>query len=381
LSTKRIGIIVSGATGMLVAHQHLPALLGIQREGGLALSNGDRVVPDLMLVGRNADKLKGVAASAGAARWTTDFDSALASREHDVFFDASASALRFDFVRRALRAGKHVYCEKPIAQTLDEAMTLVREAAAAKRCNGVVQDKIYLPGFARLKRLREEGFFGRILEVRLEFGRFIFDGETAPGQRPSWNYRKDDGGGLILDMFQHWRYMIETIVGPIRAVSCTTRTHIPRRWDEQGQPYDVDVEDAAFAQLELEGGIIASVNSSWCTRIRRDDVITIQVDGTKGSAVAGAYACHTQSEADTPRKIVSVNVRQPQDFLAQWRRLPDDPSPKNSYRAGWELFIRHVVEGAPFPSPFSEGAKGVQLAELSHLSDRERRWVDVPLLL
>ena len=235
-NTKRLGIIVSGATSTLVAHQHLPALTAIRNQGGLELSNGDRVVPDLMLVGRNAEKLAHTAASAGIAHWSTDLDAALSSREHEIFFDASATGLRFDHVRRALAAGKHVYCEKPIAQTFDQAMTLVRTAAEAKKCNGVVQDKIFLPGFAKLRQLRDSGYFGRILEVRLEFGRWIFDGETVPGQRPSWNYRKKDGGGLILDMFPHWRYMIEHMVGDIRAVSCTARTQIPRRRDEQGQP-------------------------------------------------------------------------------------------------------------------------------------------------
>lgn len=376
----RLGVIVSGATSALVAHQHLPALLAIRSEGGLPLDNGERVVPDIMLVGRNADKLAQIAATTGIARWTTDLDAALSSSEHQVFFDATATGLRYEFVSRALAAGKHVYCEKPLSGTLDQAMALVRAAADAGVCNGVVQDKVFLPGFRKLARLRESGFFGRIVEVRLEFGRWIFDGESRPVQRPSWNYRKRDGGGLILDMFPHWRYMLDQLVGEVRAVNCTCRTEIPRRRDEQGRSYDVDVEDAAFAQIEIEGGIIASVNSSWCTRIRRDDVITLQVDGTLGSAVAGIHDCYTQSDAETPQPAITVNARQPHSFHGQWQTMPDDDHHPNSYRVGWELFLRHVVAGTPFPSPFLAGAKGVQLAELSHLSNRERRWVDVPPL-
>jgi predicted dehydrogenase len=375
----RLGIIVSGATGALARLQHLPALLAIRREGGVALADDTRVVPDPLLVGRDSERLARVAAEFAVDGWTTDLDAALSSRAHPLFFDASASGQRYALVSRAIAADKHVYCEKPIAETLDQAMALMRTAAEAKVCNGVVQDKLFLPGFRKLAQLRADGYFGRILEVRLEFGRWIFDGERYKGQRPSWNYRKRDGGGLILDMFPHWRYMIEHIAGDIRAVSCIARTHIPRRLDERGEPYDVDVEDSALAQMDLAGDVLASVNSSWCTRIRRDDVITIQVDGTAASAVAGAYACYSQAEAETPKIAVSVNVRQPHNYFDQWRALPLD-EPVNSYRAGWELFIRHVMEGAPFHASLLEGAKGVQLAELSYRSHRERRWIDVPAL-
>jgi predicted dehydrogenase len=377
---RRLGVIVSGATGGLVAHQHLPALLAIRREGGVPLANGDRAVPDLLLVGRDASKVARTAISAGIERWTDDLDTALSSNEHQVFFDATATALRSALVSRALAAGKHVYCEKPLASTLADAMALVRMAAERRLCNGVVQDKILMPGMRKLKRLKEQGFFGRILEVRLEFSRWIFDGATRPAQRPTWNYRKRDGGGLILDMFPHWRYLIEHLAGGVRTVSCTARTQIPRRYDERGQRYDVDVEDAAFAHLELDGGAIASVNSSWTSRIRREDVITIQIDGTHGSAVAGLHDCYTQTDAATPKVAITVDERQPQSFHEQWQAIPDDATWQNSYRAGWDMFIRHVLIGTPFPSPFLEGAKGVQLAELSHLSNRERRWVEVPPL-
>jgi len=377
---QRLGIIISGATGGLVAAQHLPALLALRREGGVPLADGTRVVPDLLLVGRDGDRLKRVADAAGLDRWSTDLDQALASPDHPVFFDAAITGGRYERVGRAITAGKHVYSEKPLAGSLDEALALVRAADAAGIRHGVVQDKIFLPGFHKLKQLRERGAFGRILEVRLEFSRFVFDGEKRQTQRPSWNYRKHDGGGLILDMFPHWHYLIAQIVGEIRAVSAVARTQIPRRRDEDGSPYDVDVEDAVFAQMELEGGVIASVNSSWCSRIRRDDVIVMQIDGTQASAVAGTHDCFLQTDAMTPATFGPLTKPQPQSFFDQWQRLSDDGSHLNSYRVGWELFIRHVFEGTPFPSPFIEGAKAVRLVELSHRSDRERRWIDIPPL-
>jgi len=380
VTPRSLGIIINGATGGLVGAQHLPALLALRQEGGLPLQDGGRVIPDLLLVGRDAGRLQQVAAACGLDRWTTDLDAALSSADHAIFFDASATAGRFERIGRAIAAGKHVYSEKPLAGTLDEALMLARTAAEAGIRHGVVQDKVFLPGFRKLRELKEQGLFGRILEVRLEFSRFVDDGTQRPAQRPSWNYRARDGGGLILDMFPHWRYMIARIVGDIRAVSATARTHIPRRIDEHGQPYDVDVEDAVFAQMQLDGGVIASVNSSWCSRIRRDDVIVMQIDGTEASAVAGTHDCFVQTDALTPASFFPLTKPQPESFFGHWQKQPDDGPHPNSYRTGWELFIRHVVGGAPFPSPFIEGAKDVQLAELSYRSDRERRWIDIPQL-
>jgi predicted dehydrogenase len=380
VTQRRLGIIVNGATGGLVAAQHLPALLALRTEGGLPLADGSRIALDLLLVGRDTGRLETVARANRIDQWTTDLGAALSSAEHPVFFDAAITAGRYERVSRAIAAGKHVYCEKPLAGTLDEALALVRAAGEAGVRHGVVQDKVFLPGFRQLRTLREQGLFGRILELRLEFSRFVFDGERRPGQRPSWNYRRRDGGGLILDMFPHWSYMIEQIAGPIRGVSATARTQIPRRRDERGEWYDVDVEDAVFAQMELDGGIIASVNSSWASRIRRDDVIVMQIDGTEASAVAGTHDCFVQADALTPAKFFPLTRPQPESFFDQWQRLPDEGPVPNSYRTGWELFIRHVVEGTPFPSPFIEGAKAVQLVELTYRSDRERRWIDVPRL-
>jgi predicted dehydrogenase len=376
----RIGIIVNGATSGLARHQHLRALLEIKSEGGLPLRNGDRLIPDPILVGRNRTSLRALADETGIERWTTDLEAALKAADDTIFFDVAISGARFDNVCKAIAAGKHIYCEKPIATTLDLAMELVRRADQAKVKHGTVQDKIFLPGFRKLRLVRDSGFFGRILEVRLEFGRWIFDGEHQPAQRPSWNYRKADGGGLVLDMFPHWRYMIDHLAGNVAAVNCTCRTHIAQRRDEAGNPYQADVEDTAFAHMELEGGILASVNSSWCTRVRRDDIIVIQMDGTHGSAVATAHDCVTQAGVNTPKPVLSVDRPQTQDFYDQWLAVPSNDAPINSYRAGWELFLRHVVEDTPYPFTLLEGAKGVQLAELSYRSSVERRWIDVPKL-
>jgi predicted dehydrogenase len=378
---RRLGIIFNGATGELARRQLLPGLLAMRQEGGLPLANGDRVVPDLMLVGRSAARLEPVAKALGVARWTTDLDAALASKDDTLFFDAGATGARPDVVHRAIRAGKHIYIEKPIAPDVEQALALAAAAEKAGVKHGTVQDKLFLPGFATLQRIIRSGALGRVLEVRLEMGRWIFDGFTKPGQRPSWNYRRKDGGGLILDMFPHWRYMLDHLVGEVKAVSATARTFVPRRLDEMGQPYDVDVEDSVFAQLELEGGVVASVNSSWCTRIRRDAGIQIQVDGTEGSAVGTPFDCWIQRLADAPAGAISSAVRQSgASFFDDWTPVPVPRDAVNSYRAGWELFLRHVMEDAPFPYPLIEGAKGVQLAEAAYRSHRERRWIDIPRL-
>jgi predicted dehydrogenase len=381
MAERRIGIILHGATGRMGTNQHLVrSLLAIRAEGGLPLASGDRLVPEPVLVGRTAARLQALAAMHGGLRWSTDLDACLGDRRNEIFFDCAGTAGRAALTRRAIAAGKHVYIEKPIAGTLEEAMDLARAARAAGVRNGVVQDKLFLPGLETLRRVRESGLLGRILSVRLEFGWWIFDGELYPAQRSSWNYRRKDGGGLILDMFPHWRYIIDRLFGEIRAVSCRRVTHVPQRRDESGRPYEVDVEDEAFATFELEGGVLAQVNSSWCTRIKRDDMMTIQVDGTGGSAAAGLHRCYIQPLVATPKPHWNVDAPQTMVFDEQWQELPDNATYRNSFRCGWELFLRHVAEDGPFPSPLLEGAKGVQLAELCYRSDRERRWVDVPAL-
>jgi predicted dehydrogenase len=381
MADRRLGIIFNGATGELARRQHLPALIAMRQEGGLPLANGDRVIPDPILVGRSAARLAPVAQATGFTRCTTDLDAALAAPGDTLFFDVGATGARVGVLQRAIAAGKDIYTDKPIAGDLPTALALAAAAERAGVKHGTVQDKLFLPGFAALQSVVRSGALGRLLEVRLESGRWIFDGELHPCQRPSWNYRKRDGGGLILDMFPHWRYMLDHLVGEVQSVSAIARTQTPRRRDEAGEPYDVDVEDSVFAKLELAGGVIASVNCSWATRVKRDTGMQVQIDGTKASAIGGPFDCWIQTEAQTPTGAISSAIRQTRSFAEDWTAVPLPANPLNSYRAGWELFIRHLMEGAPFPYPLLEGAKGVQLAEAAYRSHAERRWVDLPRLL
>lgn len=380
MADRRLGIIFNGASGELARRQHLPALLAMRQEGGLKLANGDRVIPDPILVGRSAERLEPVAKATGITRWTTDLDAALSAKEDTLFFDVGATGARVETLKRAMAAGKDIYTDKPIAGDLATAIDLAATATKLGLRHGTVQDKLFLPGFATLQSLVRSGSLGRLLEVRLEMGRWIWDGEVHAGQRPSWNYRKKDGGGLILDMFPHWRYMLDHLVGEVQSVSVVARTQVPRRLDEAGAPYDVDVEDSVFANLELAGGVVASVNCSWATRVRRDAGIQIQIDGTKASAIGGPFECWIQTEARTPTGAISSAIKQDRSFFDDWDVVPVPTGMVNSYRAGWELFIRHLEEGAPFPYPLLEGAKGVQLAEAAYRSHRERRWVDLEKL-
>jgi predicted dehydrogenase len=377
MARRKIGIVIEGATGRLGTTQHLRSLMAIRSEGGLPLANGDRLVPDPMLLGRSREKLAALAAANDGLKWSTDRGACLADPQIAIYFDASATGGRPARAAAALDAGKHVYVEKPLAETLAD---LARRAERASLKNGVVQDKLFLPGLTKLRKLYETDFFGRVLSIRLDFGWWVFDGTPYPAQRPSWNYRKATGGGLILDMFAHWRYIFDRLLGEIRAVSCRAITAVPERRDETGHPYPVDVEDTAFAIFELAGGVLAQVSSSWASRVKRDDLLQIQVDGTRGSAVSGMHRCFVQPLAATPKPFFDPERPQPMVFDEQWQEMPDVEPVRNGYRAGWELFLKHVAEGASFPSPFLEGAKSVQLAEACHQSDRERRWIDLPAL-
>jgi predicted dehydrogenase len=381
MADRRLGLIMHGVTGRMGLNQHLiRSILAIRDQGGVALSNGDRVVPDPILVGRNAETVARLAERHGVARWTTNLDQALSDPEDTVFFDSATTSLRADLLMRAIDAGKHVYCEKPVAETLEDALKVVRRAEDAGVKTGVVHDKLFLPGLIKLRRLRDAGFFGRIFAVRGEFGYWVFEGDWTPAQRPSWNYRKSEGGGIILDMLCHWRYVLDNVVAPVRRVSCLGAVHIPERWDESGLRYDADAEDAAYATFELEGGIVAQINSSWCVRVRRDDLVTFQVDGTHGSAVAGLHRCLSQDRVNTPKPVWNPDEPQPLDFFGQWQEVPDNQVFDNGFKVQWEAFIRHLVEDAPWRYTLLEGAKGVQLAELGRESWAQRRWAEVPEL-
>jgi predicted dehydrogenase len=381
MAVMRLGIIMNGVTGRMGMNQHLiRSIVAIRAQGGVALSNGDRVMPDPILIGRNPDKIASLAREHGIERYDTDLERALAYKSDTVFFDAATTQMRPGLLKRAIAAGKHVYCEKPIAVNLTEALDIARAAERAGVKNGAVQDKLFLPGLMKLKMLREAGFFGRMLSVRGEFGYWVFEGDLQPAQRPSWNYRAEDGGGIILDMMCHWRYVLDNVFGAVKCVSCIAATHIPKRWDERGQAYAATAEDAAYAMFRLEGDIIATINSSWCVRVRRDDLVTFQVDGTHGSAVAGLQECRSQSRLNTPKPVWNPDIPQTIDFFRGWERVPDTTSYDNGFKAQWELFLRHVVEGAPYTWTLREGAKGVQLVELAQQSWKERRWIDVPAL-
>ncbi len=377
MATRNIGIVIEGATGRLGTTQHLRSLMAIRREGGLALGSGDRLIPEPFLLGRDPAKLTALAAANGGLRWTTDRDLSLADPDIAIYFDASATGGRPERAGAAIDAGKHVYLEKPIAATLPDALDLARGAHRMGLKGGVVQDKLFLPGLRKLKKLYDGNFFGRVLSVRLDFGWWVFDGELFPAQRPSWNYRKATGGGLVLDMFDHWRYIFDRLLGEVKSVSCRHTTTLPRRRDESGKRYDVDVEDTAFAIFELTGGVLAQVSSSWANRVKRDDLLQIQVDGTLGSAVCGLHRCFVQPLVATPKPFFDPERPQAMVFAEQWQEIPDIEPLRNGYRAGWELFLRHVAEDAPFPSPLFEGAKSVQLAEACHQSNCERRWVEL----
>lgn len=379
MATRRIGIIMNGVTGRMGMNQHLiRSIIAIREQGGVKLPDGDVLMPDPILVGRNAQKIEALARAHGITRWSTDLESCLRNQEDEIYFDAQTTKQRYESVSAAISAGKHIYCEKPTATDTQEALALAVQARQAGIKHGVVQDKLFLPGLLKLKRVIDSGFFGRILSVRGEFGYWVFEGDWQPGQRPSWNYRQEDGGGIIVDMVCHWRYVLANLFGEVQALSCLGATHIPERVDEQGQPYASTADDAAYATFELAGGIIAHFNSSWCVRVYRDELLSIQVDGTHGSAVAGLRECKVQSRVNTPKAVWNPDIPNPIDFYADWQDVPDNAIFENAFKVQWEMFLKHVACDTPFPWDLLAGARGVQVAELGLRSWQERRWVDVP---
>jgi predicted dehydrogenase len=382
VKTHSVGIIMNGVTGRMGTNQHLMrSIKAIREQGGVKISESETIMPDPILVGRNAVKLKALAAQAGVERWSTNLDETLADAHNTVYFDSQLTTLRSPAVKKAIEAGKHIYCEKPTAVTTDEAYELYALAKQAGVKNGVVQDKLWLPGMLRLKLLIDSGFFGKMLSVRGEFGYWVFTGEDQiTPQRPSLNYRKEEGGGIIIDMLCHWRYVLDNLFGEVQAVSCRGATHVERRVDENGKPYDCTADDSAYATFELAGGVIAQFNSSWCVRVRRDDLLTLQVDGTHGSAVAGLRECVIQPYGATPRPTWNPDVPQPINFFDGWAAMPEQQLFDNAFKVQWELFLRHIVLDEPFRWDLREGAKGVQLAEKGLESWEKRAWVDIPEL-
>jgi predicted dehydrogenase len=381
-TTHHVGIVMNGVTGRMGSNQHLTrSIVAIIRQGGVRINDREVIMPDPILVGRNAAKLEALASAHGISRWTTDLNKALADSDNQIYFDAQVTSRRVPSVREAIKAGKHIYCEKPTALTTDEAYELYLLAEKKGVKHGVVQDKLWLPGVLKIKQLIDSGFFGRILSVRGEFGYWVFEGNTIPAQRPSWNYRTEEGGGIIFDMLCHWRYLLDNVFGKVQAVSCLGATHIPTRWDETGAPYPCTADDAAYATFTLDSGVIAQFNSSWTTRVRRDDLLTLLVDGTQGSAMAGLRECWVQPAAATPRPIWNPDIENPIKFFDQWIQVPPQQDFDNAFKSQWELFLRHVVQDEPFRWNLLEGARGVQLAEKGIESWHTKQWVALPELV
>ena len=381
MKEHKVGIIMNGVTGRMGTNQHLlRSIAEIIKQGGVKISSDETIMPDPILIGRNENKLKKLCDLTGITKMSTDLDAVLKDPGNSIYFDAQTTGRRADAVRKAVKAGKHIYCEKPIAVSTKVALELFELCEKSGLKNGVVQDKLWLPGIVKIKRLIEQGFFGEILSVRGEFGYWVFEGDTIPAQRPSWNYRKEDDGGIIVDMLCHWRYVLDDVFGKVKAVSCLGATHIDKRTDENGKPYKCTADDAAYATFELENGIVAQFNSSWTVRVRRDDLLTLQVDGTKGSAVAGLRECYTQHYGNTPKPVWNPDIVQPINFFDGWSKVPDQELYDNAFKVQWELFLKHIVNDEPFPWNLLEGAKGVQLAEKGLESWAKRCWIEIPEL-
>ncbi|MGB1019898.1 MAG: Gfo/Idh/MocA family protein [Flavobacteriaceae bacterium] len=379
MKTHRVGIIMNGVTGRMGTNQHLMrSIVAIIQQGGVILNSEERIMPEVVLVGRNENKLKALAERSGIPTWSCDLDAVLTDEKYSLYFDAQTTGRRADAIKKAVAAGKHIYCEKPVSTSTQEALELFHLCEKAGLKNGVVQDKLWLPGMLKLKRLMENDFFGDILSVKGDFGYWVFEGHSIPAQRPSWNYRKEDDGGIIVDMLCHWRYVLEGLFGAVKGVFCLGATHIGERIDEVGKPYRCTADDAAYATFELEGNIVAQFNSSWTTRVRRDDLLTLQVDGTKGSAVAGLRDCWIQPYNATPKPVWNPDIPNPINFYEGWSKLPEQEIFDNAFKAQWELFLKHIVTDSPFPWNLKEGAKGVQLAEKGLESWTKKTWVNLP---
>jgi predicted dehydrogenase len=375
LAVREVGIIVNGATGRIASTQHLAnALLPIRAEGGLAVGD-DRVMPRLLLAGRDEKRLAELARGNGIDRWTTNLDAALSDPGYSVFFDA-ATVQRVPALSKAVAAGKHIYSEKPVALSVADGMSLLAAARARNLKHGAVEDKIFLPGLQKLAQLADKKFFGRVTGFRLDFGWWVFEGFERKSQRPSWNYQRSGAGGLTMDMYPHWRYVIESILGPIRRIVAATATSIPQRADEIGTRYDVDVDDTSLTLAELANGAIGTIVCSWATRVRRDDLMTFQIDGTGGSAIAGLHRCWAQSAGDTPdvrhiNPMVDINF----DYRRDWKEVSGPVDSTNPYRIGWERFLRHIASGEPLVSDLSAGVRDVKLVEACYRSAAEGRWI------
>lgn len=376
-------IAMNGITGRMGYRQHLlRSILPIRDQGGITLADGSKVTVEPILVGRNADKVRELANKHNVEQWTTDLDSVINDPTVDIIFDASMTSLRAETLEKAMLAGKHIFTEKPTAETLEEAVELAQIAQDRGLTAGVVHDKLYLPGLVKLRRLVEEGFFGRILSLRGEFGYWVFEGDHQQAQRPSWNYRREDGGSMTTDMFCHWNYVLEGIIGSVKSVTSKATTHIPVRWDEQDREYIATADDAAYGVFELEtpdgDPVVAQINSSWAVRVYRDELVEFQLDGTHGSAVAGLNKCVAQQRAHTPMPVWNPDLPVTESYRDQWLEVPSNAELDNGFKLQWEEFLSDVIAGRDHKFGLLSAARGVQLAELGLQSSAERRTIDIP---
>lgn len=379
MTTHNVGIIMNGVTGRMGTNQHLiRSIVAIREEGGIELANGDIIMPDPILVGRREHRLQELAEQYNISRYTTNLDEALDDDHNIIYFDSQTTVRRAESIKEAIAKGKNIYCEKPTATDVEGAQELFDLATEAGVKNGVVQDKLYLPGMLKLKRLIDSEFFGEILTVKMDFGYWVFEGDWQEGQRPSWNYRKEDGGGIIVDMYPHWSYVIDDLFGSIKSVFTVGATHIPKRLDENGEEYEATADDAAYGVFELDNGIIVQANSSWATRVNRDDLLTVQVDGTEGSAVAGLRDVKSQHRVNTPKPVWNPDVENPFDFTSHWETVPSNAEFDNAFKVQWEMFLKHVVADEEYDLKLDKGVDGIELAEVALQSWDERRFVDVP---
>jgi predicted dehydrogenase len=370
---------MNGVSGRMGYRQHLlRSILAIREQGGVLLADGSRVQVVPMLVGRSIPKLRELAEKHGIEHYTDDLDEALANPDFPIYADFLVTTARVDAIRRAIAAGKHIYTEKPTAESFEDALELARLARDKGVKNGVVHDKLYLPGFQKLRRLIDSGFFGRILSVRGEFGYWVFEGDWQAAQRPSWNYRKQDGGGIVSDMFAHWNYVIENLFGRIESVYARAVTHIPTRVDENGASYEATADDAAYGIFEVENGVLVQLNSSWAVRVNRKELVEFQVDGTLGSAVVGLFGCRIQPRNATPKPVWNPDLKETHDYFADWIEVPDNDVYENGFKVQWEQFLLHVLEDAPYEFDLLAGARGVRLSEAGLRSSAEGRRIDLP---
>ncbi|ASU78864.1 gfo/Idh/MocA family oxidoreductase [Actinopolyspora erythraea] len=371
MSQKTLRIALNGVTGRMGYRQHLlRSVLELRDRGGLEIADGERVTVEPVLVGRNSAKLAEMAQRHSIDEWSTELDTVLSDDSVDVYFDAQITSARERGIRAAIAAGKHVYSEKPVAESSSQAVELARLAEQAGIRHGVVHDKLYLPGLLKLRRLIDGGFFGRVLSVRGEFGYWVFEGDWQSAQRPSWNYRAEDGGGIVSDMFCHWHYVLENLFGRVDSVTAKATTHIPTRWDERGEAYEATADDSAYGIFELADGVIAQINSSWAVRVNRDELVEFQVDGTEGSAVAGLRGCRVQHRSMTPKPVWNPDLPAGERFREQWSQVPDNEEFDNGFKAQWERFLHDVLRDGPHPYDFFAGARGIQLAEAGLRSSR-----------